>query len=358
MSEMALFNSTIFSSSPDRATSRPRPDKWPKPYDLTRPEDGLEIRRILFGYVIPPITIVVVCMNIFMITVFCKGRFTSSAHVILIAIAISDMIDGVSVSIPALYLFTFGMYKDYISYNFCAAYIALNNIIPTMAHCLSLTLTVILAAQRLVVVRYPFKAKTICNRRNTLITILIAMCYALLANVPQFYKFSQIEGRYIKSKVDPSKDVYACVRKRSTIPFETTTKVRMTMVRFIPIPILVITSILLINELNKISKNVKKMTCSTGPTIVLPRLHQNRVITLLTALVVFSVLIAEVPGIAIYLTITYGNSNLFSCRLCATLTFFAIFRVVILVLYPSNFLSYCFVSRKFRKTVVKLLLRE
>ena len=261
---MDMFNSTTFFSSPDIATSRPRPDRnqWPKPYDLTRPMGGLEIRRILLGYIILPITIVVVCVNIFMIIVFCKGQFTSSAHVILVAIAIADMVDGVSISIPAIYFFTFGMYKDYISYNFCPAYIALDNIIPYIAHCLSVTMTVALAIQRLIVIRFPFKAKMICTRRYTLITILLAVCYTLLANVPQFYKFSQIEGRYMKSKKDPSKNVYACMRNRSAVPFETTTTLRIIMVIFIPISVLIITSILLMRELNRISKDVKKLNCS------------------------------------------------------------------------------------------------
>ena len=352
-----MFNSTTFFSSQDIATSRPRPDRdqWPKPYDLTRPMGGLEIRRILLGYIIPPITIVVVCVYIFMIIVFCKGRFTSSAHVILVAIAIADMVDGVSISIPAIYFFTFGMYKRYISYQICPAYITLDNILPYIAHCVSVTMTVALDIQRLIVVRFPFKAKTICSRRNTLITILLAVCYSILANVPQFYKFSQIEGRYIKSKTDPSKNVYACMRNRSAIPFETTTMLRITMVMFIPISVLIITSILLIRELSKISKNVKKLNCSTEQILVLPRLRQNRTITLLTALVALSVLVADVPGISIYFTLTYVNSKIFHCRLCANLTFQAIFRVVIQLLYPSNFLCYCFISGKFRKTVVDVL---
>ena len=327
----------------------------PVPYDLTRPEGGFEVRRILQGYVIPPLTIMVVCINIFMLIVFFKGRFRTSTHVILVAIAIADMVVGVSVAIPATYYFTFGNYQEHIAINWCAPYITLSSVIPTIVHCMSLTFTVALAVQRLIVIKLPFKAKTICSRRNTFIVILVVMCYAIITHVSYFYKFQQIEGRYFRSKVDPTKRVYACIRYKSPIPTETKTLVRIAFSKVIPISALVLTSLILIYEVYKISRQLKEMTNSIKQINILHRLQQNRKITLMTSLVVMSVVVAEVPAMIISLVITYGDPGLFSCQVCAKQTFFLIFHIVILVLYPSNFLICCFVSKDVRSRVKRML---
>ena len=126
------------------------------PLDLAGLKDGLETRIILQGYVIPPLTIIYLCIDVYMLTVFYRGRFNTPTHVILIAIAVAGMVNGLSVCIPLLYFFTFGMYKEYVTYNWCLAYTALNTVIPTIAHCISLVLTVLLAVQRLVFIKMPF----------------------------------------------------------------------------------------------------------------------------------------------------------------------------------------------------------
>ena len=320
-------------------------------FDIAPLKDGLETRIILQGYVIPPLTFVVLCINIYMLTVFYRGRFNTPTHVILVAIAMADMIDGLSVSIPAVYFFTFGMYKDYVTYNWCSAYIAMSLVIPTSAHCISLTLTVLLAFQRLLFIKLPFKAKTICSRRNTLIVIFAAAMYGIILNFPYFYYF-KMSGKHMKSKIDPLKQVYVCVRYIPEVSSETITLLRITFDKYIPTFILVFISILLIYEIRKLSKNLQKLTSSTKQAKTSQRIQQNRTLALLTALVAVSVLVVELPGTVFSLIISYGEFDVISCKECVNQLNFLIIHIVILVLYPSNFLIYCFVSDKFRKAVV------
>ena len=321
------------------------------PLDLAGLKDGLETRIILQGYVIPPLTIIYLCIDVYMLTVFYRGRFNTPTHVILIAIAVAGMVNGWSICIPLLYFFTFGMYKEYVTYNWCLAYTALHTVIPTIAHCISLVLTVLLAVQRLVFIKMPFKAKTICSQRNTIIAISAVVMYGILFNIPYFYHF-KISGKYMKSKTDPSKEIYVCMKYKPEVSSEVKTLLRIIFDKFIPTFSLVIISIFLISEIRKLSKNLKKLTNMTKNS---QRHKQNRTLSLLTALVAMSVLVVEVPGIIVSLIISYGDSDLFSCNICVTQTTFLIFHIVILILYPSNFLIYCFVSEKFRSAAVGFL---
>ena len=321
------------------------------PLDLARMKDGLETRIILQGYVIPPLTIIVLCIDVYMLTVFYRGRFNTPTHVILIAIAVAEMVNGLSLFIPAVYFFTFGMYKEYVTYNWCSAYTALNTVIPTIAHCISLLLTVVLAIQRLIFIKMPFKAKTLCSRTNTIIAISAVVMYGILFNIPYFYHF-KISGKYMKSKTDPSKEIYVCMKYKPEVSSEVKTLLRIIFDKFIPTLSLVIISIFLMIGIRKLSKNLKKLTNTTK---ISQRNQQNRTLSVMTALVAMSVLVVEVPGIIVSLIISYGDSDLFSCKICVTQTTFLIFHIVILVLYPSNFLIYCFVSEKFRRVAVGLL---
>ena len=155
-----------------------------------------------------------------------------------------------------------------------------------------------------------------------------------------------------KSKTEPSTQIYACMKYRPDVSSETSTLLRVTFAKFIPTFFLVLISTLLIIEIRKLSKTLKKLTNATKTS---QRLQKNRTLALLTALVAMSILVVELPGIIVSLIIAYGESDLLSCKRCVVKKKFLIIHIVILVLYPSNFLIYCFLSEKFRKAVASSL---
>ena len=100
----------------------------------------------------------------------------------------------------------------------------------------------------------------------------------------------------MKSKTDPSKEIYVCMTYKPEVSSEVKTLLRIIFDKFIPTLSLVIISIFLISEIRKLSKNLKKLTNMTKTS---QRHKQNRTLSLLTALVAMSVLVVEVPGIIV-----------------------------------------------------------
>ena len=313
---------------------------------LDVPEDSAQLTRDVFGFVSPPLTLVYVTINILMIVIFRIGRFNSPTHMVLMAIAISDTVYGLSILVPYMHFYTLGNDKDFVPFGWCWPHFFLTAVIPRIAHTTSLNFTVLLALHRYVSVKFPFKAKMICSKRNTIISIICMPFVSLLPYILFIYDHSTLYGQNVQSLIYPNQTIYACAIGRYRLGGQAVLWTENVLSRIVPITCLLLLDIMLIVELYRTTAHMQQRYKSSKPSA--SRRQQNRRITLLTTMVVVSVLVTEVPGLIAQLTILYAERAT-TCKACAMKIYTVIFHLSISLLYPSNFLIYCFISAKFRK---------
>ncbi|KAK3084630.1 hypothetical protein FSP39_016562 [Pinctada imbricata] len=319
---------------------------------MDKPNEGADLRKAIQGQVLPTFTIIVLVVNILMLIVFYKGRFSSPTHLTLIAIAVADMMNGLFALIPSMHFFTFNNDKDFVPYDWCWANFILNNI-ARISHGCSLYYTVFLAAQRYIFVRFPFKARTLCSKKSTIVVIICIPFISIVIHLLSLIQHSTFYGVTTKSRLYENTTIYACARGRPRMSFRAVVWIENFFTRIFPIAALVILNILLVIELKLSTKHIQRTMTSVRQQMQ-NRTLKNRRITILTVAVVVSVLITEIPGFIAQLVISYSDSA--KCKGCAQKTLVVVFQLAITICYPTNFLVYCLISSKFRKTLKNLLL--
>ncbi|KAK3084969.1 hypothetical protein FSP39_022157 [Pinctada imbricata] len=329
-----------------------RPKMATRYFRLDRPEQGANVRKVLLGEVLPIITIIVLSVNIMMLIVFYKGKFSNSTHLILIAIAIADSLNGLFFLVPSMHFFTFNNDQDFVTYDWCLAYFILQ-LISRVSHGASLFYTVFLAAHRYVFVRFPFRANTLCSRKHTLVAISVIPMISFLVRTFLIVRMSSYYGGYTTSLLQENKTIYACARG----DFRLSTVVMIWLPNFFnkifPIATLIIFSALLVIELRQAPRSFLTNT-AVNRQKVQKRRERNRRITLLTVAVVCCVLLTEIPGFIAQLVITYSSTQ--DCKECALVVLAAVNQLTITIFFPANFLIYCLVISRFRKTLLSILL--
>jgi len=79
----------------------------------------------------------------------------TATNLLLAAMALSDMLTGLFPLPCFVYFYTFGANRDWVAYNWCAAYMLLIDRLPTVFHTASIWLTVALAVHRYICVCKP-----------------------------------------------------------------------------------------------------------------------------------------------------------------------------------------------------------
>jgi len=69
-------------------------------------------------------------------------------NVLLVAMAVSDTMTGISPIPVYLYFYTWGGYEEWVPYHWCFLYFCLSEHVPTIFHTASVWLTVALGIQR------------------------------------------------------------------------------------------------------------------------------------------------------------------------------------------------------------------
>jgi len=69
-------------------------------------------------------------------------------NTLLVAMAVSDTLTGISPIPVYLYFYTWGRYEDWVPYHWCFLYFCLSEHLPTIFHTASVWLTVALGIQR------------------------------------------------------------------------------------------------------------------------------------------------------------------------------------------------------------------
>ena len=315
-----------------------------------------------YGYISPILAVINVITNSLVCVVLLKRNMRSPTNTILLFMALSDMLTGVT-PVPAfVYFYTLKKYKEWVPYNWCFAYNALTEHIPTIFHTASIWLTMALAFQRYVYVCHSLKAKQWCTIPNVLKSVVVIYIFSVLCHLSRFFEWNYNKVTAV-SRISPAQNIVTCtynltnwVEKYEDMYYNTYYWFRVLFIHFIPCTSLVVFNLLLMVAMFKAQRRRKQLLKQNRKSEC-RKLKESNCTTLMLVAVVFIFLVVELPlGILFILIIINAccGTNIISPESQSVASLFI--NIAILTSYPINFFIYCAMSRQFRETFKRLFI--
>uniref|UniRef100_A0A914YX04 G-protein coupled receptors family 1 profile domain-containing protein n=1 Tax=Panagrolaimus superbus TaxID=310955 RepID=A0A914YX04_9BILA len=136
-----------------------------------RAQVPLEFALYLYGYFMPFIVAVTVASNSFIVLVLSHRYLQTPTNIVLLAMAVTELLTGLSCLPWLLYYYTFDGYKTDELYGlpsfWCTMFPYMASILPSIFHTAAIWLTVYLAVQRYIYICVPKLVRSYCtNQRN------------------------------------------------------------------------------------------------------------------------------------------------------------------------------------------------
>lgn len=310
--------------------------------------DAFEMEKISYGYIIVSLTIIIVPVNMCLIFLFVRGNFRTSAHGILIAMAVLQCLNAMSRCIPSIYFYTLGHAEEYTPYSLCVPHIVLQRLIPGIAVSWYLYLTVLLGIQRCVVVTFPYRANRIFSRNKTVIYILVLGILAASIFVPGLIDMS-FQSVTVDSFIEPNTTIRSCRRGKPVVNIKITSTLITVFAKLLPLTLLVAMNTCLVYKLRKIRNWRTKQGGGQGEQVKKVNSSSDRM-SLVTSCIIFAVLVVDVPALIVHLYFSYSEN--LSCKACSLNILLAIISPVDMVVFFSSLIMYCCLSSRFRRYVL------
>lgn len=214
------YNDSLFYliSVPDFATISSKTDTTvddmdPQPEHLNimfSPEYAVPV----FGYVVPPLALLVLVTTFFMVWVLLKKPMRSPANTVLVCIAISDTITIILPVVPFVYFYTLGYYEDFVPFAWCRVFFNFVHVFPLLSNMASLWSTVALAFMRCFSVWRPLHAKSTITPFRTYLSIGCIYALSILVYVPTMFEYTFIPLS-APSLMRPNSTILSCHLQKS-----------------------------------------------------------------------------------------------------------------------------------------------
>ena len=327
--------------------------------------DDLPHVVLVNGIVSPILVGVTLLTNICVCVVLVRPNMRSATNTLLVAMAVSDTLTGLC-PLPAYFRFysrTDGAHREWLPYEWCAAFYFLTDHLPTIFHTASVWLTVALATQRYVYVCRAMEARRWCTIQNSLIAIAVIYVVAVLYQLCRF-----VEMRYtaveLTSLVDltGSTTVVGCIGEYWPVLlpyldayFNTYYWFRVIAVHLVPCSALVALNAALVMAMRRAQARHRQLVAQNRKSES-RRLAESNVTTMMLVAVVGVFLVVEFPLAVLFIIVIVENTwslTIIEPERMATASLFV--NLFILLSYPLNFFIYCGMSRQFRGTLCALL---
>jgi hypothetical protein len=310
--------------------------------------DAFEIEKIFYGYITVPLTVIIVPVNILLIFLFVRGKFHTSAHGILIAMALLQCVTAISRSILSVYFYILGYAEEYIQYSLCVPYVVFQRIIPALAVTWYLYLTALLGIQRCIVVTFPYSANRIFSRKKTVIYIFVLGILATSIFVPGMID-APFDPITVNSFLQPNTTILSCRRSKPIVNVQVKSTLLTVLGKILPIALLVILNTYLVYKLKKVRDWRRKQGGGQEQQVKRANSSSDRM-SLVTSCVIFAVLVVDFPALVVHLYFSYSENV--SCRVYALDTLLAIISPIDMILFFSTWVIYCCLSSRFRQYVL------
>jgi len=161
------------------------------------------------GFVHPVVVTATMITNCLVCAVLLRPSMRSPTSTLLVAMAFSDTLTGLLPTPCYLVFYGFGLYADWVPFNWCLPYVYFTEHLPTVFHTASVWLTVTLAAQRYIHVCHPGIGKRVCTIPNMLRAIAVVYALAVLIHLPRLLD-TRVDHVRVASLLEPGNDEICC----------------------------------------------------------------------------------------------------------------------------------------------------
>lgn len=303
--------------------------------------------KFLTYFVFQPIfTVIIVPMNILLVWAFIRGGFRSPTHVVLIAIAIFNNINLLSIAIPSFYFYVLDYGKDYVPFSWCLPFMLMMNRIPKICASQTLYLTVLLGLHRYLIVKFPLKVNTMLKNGQTIFLVFVLTGIAISCDLQYIVAISDIYPLRVESLITPGTNVTGCAWKtKPTIDVNAViTDIAST---FLPIAVLIILTVMFIWINIKQIRSIRRSRLGNSD-------RDTRRMIVITTCILSSVILVSVPEVIIkQILFTHGRP----CKTCivSKTKFTLIMHCLTNLTFAANFIIYSCLSEKFRIQLRRIL---
>lgn len=323
----------------------------------------IEIAVPLYGYLYPVVVLITVVTNSFIVLVLSQPQLRSSTNRILLAMAVTESLTGLTGFPFFLYYYTFDGYKRDEAYGlpyfWCKTQQLFTEALPTVFHTSAIWLTVYLAVHRYFYVRQPQSATNNMqlgdSRKTIFFIVLVFVCSALL-------EMPRIFSRNLYHKQNPYKRdrLICCYSFAKWTLYLGPDNIFMLqywlMALFVhagPCVLLVVFGGLLIRTVSQAARRRRMSLVS-----IQSRCQGLHATTKMLIVVVSIFLVTEIPAAVIFimhvcLVTMKANYDYHPLNVAVIIR-----NVFILISFPFNFAVYLSMSAQFRAVVKSILLRN
>jgi hypothetical protein len=314
------------------------------------------------GYINPIVIIFTLVTNFLVCVILLKPNMRSPTNMILVFMAVSDTLTGLSPLPWYLYAFLAGNYKDYVPYELCNVQSLLTRALPTVFHTMSIWLTLGLAIQRYIYVCHFLLAKKWCTINNVIKASAGIFVGSVAVHFLMFIDqiFTPVE---MPSMVNPNVTIKGCqlgtLKWLDSIDiampvYNTYYWFRVLFIHLIPCITLVVINALLIRTMQKAKKRRTQLLKQNRKSEV-RKLKDSNCTTMMMVAVVGVFLVVELPSgilFAVFIIDTTFRLGILVRDIAGKVSI--IFNLLVLISYPINFFIYAGMSRQFRETFKRL----
>ncbi|KAH7700323.1 CBN-SPRR-1 protein, partial [Aphelenchoides avenae] len=173
----------------------------------------------LYGYIMPIIVAITLATNSFIVLVLSHKYLRTPTNFVLLAMAVSELLTGLSCLPWLLYYYTFKGYQTDQEYGlppfWCSMFPYLASILPSIFHTAAIWLTVYLAVQRYIYICMPKLVKNHCTiARSRCVIMCIFMASAWIYAPELFATYNQ--SYEMESHRFYNRTYRVCMRVRTT----------------------------------------------------------------------------------------------------------------------------------------------
>ncbi|KAK3104879.1 hypothetical protein FSP39_012262 [Pinctada imbricata] len=299
--------------------------------------------------------------NLVMILVFIRRSTRSQTTVLLTSLAVSDIIICVTRIPEAVHFNINGYYNAlYVTYSWCVANHVLY-IIYQIFRIMSNWITALLGFQRCISVVTPFKFKTICSMRVTIVTLVVILVMAVLLNIYEMMSIQVTELKIYTTSFYNESMTSGCLRTfsekvKATVGDENKSMMLFyifsgLLYRIIPVVILAVTTILLAYFLRM---RTLSFAPANGKKDSQKKEAQYKRITIIILAIMIVFLVAELQdGVAfiIYSIELASEQKRKILSEDADIKWDTISTTISLIGYACNFWIFFFMSKQFRSAL-------
>ena len=301
---------------------------------------------IWYSVIVGIISLLGLIGNTLSIIVLQRDKGSKTANLLLQALAIADnCVLVASFGLLSIFLGSLPYFKEYETFSSWLTPIRLYiQPIAYITKTFAIWMTVLLAANRYVVIKRPLRAQDLCTFWRARIQVIVIIVFSIACNMPRFFHWEEVTVQ--KGNSSETRLRHTDIGKGSSA-YAWYTNIFSAVVLLLPMLIVIIMNVGLIRELRRMRKQRKRLSTMSPPR----GSSSDSNITLVMCIIIVIFIVCHTPDAISQGIDSFHKEDWWvqSCYVYAVCNFLIAFNS------STNFFVYYFVRQKFRKTLYNML---